>query len=61
MPDSPQITGLILAGGRARRMGGEDKGLILLNGQLHALNYLSVFASLIILGFNQSSIVSNNN
>jgi molybdopterin-guanine dinucleotide biosynthesis protein A len=28
-----QVTGLILAGGRARRMGGEDKGLLLLHGQ----------------------------
>ena len=28
-----QITGVILAGGRARRMGGEDKGLISLHGQ----------------------------
>lgn len=27
------ITGVILAGGRARRMGGIDKGLILLNGR----------------------------
>lgn len=27
------ITGVILAGGRARRMGGEDKGLIRLNGR----------------------------
>ena len=27
------ISGLILAGGRAQRMGGEDKGLVLLNGQ----------------------------
>lgn len=28
-----EITGVILAGGRARRMGGIDKGLILLNGK----------------------------
>ena len=27
------ITGIILAGGKARRMGGEDKGLIEINGQ----------------------------
>jgi molybdopterin-guanine dinucleotide biosynthesis protein A len=33
--DMPQkeITGVILAGGRAQRMGGIDKGLILLNGK----------------------------
>ena len=29
-----QITGVILAGGRARRMGGQDKGLIKLNDRL---------------------------
>jgi molybdopterin-guanine dinucleotide biosynthesis protein A len=28
-----EITGVILAGGRARRMGGIDKGLILINGK----------------------------
>jgi len=31
-PD-PEITAVILAGGKARRMGGEDKGLIELNGR----------------------------
>ena len=31
-PD-PDITAVILAGGKARRMGGEDKGLIELNGR----------------------------
>ncbi|WP_417600270.1 molybdenum cofactor guanylyltransferase MobA [Pararhodobacter oceanensis] len=30
---SPQITGVILAGGRATRMGGGDKGALLLGGQ----------------------------
>lgn len=29
---STEVNGLILAGGRARRMGGQDKGLILLSG-----------------------------
>jgi len=28
-----EITGGVLAGGRARRMGGDDKGLVLLNGR----------------------------
>lgn len=28
-----EITGVILAGGRAKRMGGQDKGLIKINGQ----------------------------
>ena len=27
-----EITGVVLAGGRARRMGGEDKGLVRVNG-----------------------------
>jgi len=31
--DKTLITGVILAGGRATRMGGQDKGLVLLNGQ----------------------------
>jgi molybdopterin-guanine dinucleotide biosynthesis protein A len=37
------ITGLILAGGQASRMGGEDKGLLLLNGKRlieHVINRL---------------------
>ncbi len=28
-----QVTGIILAGGLARRMGGVDKGLVLINGR----------------------------
>ncbi|AXK64922.1 molybdenum cofactor guanylyltransferase MobA [Burkholderia sp. IDO3] len=42
--DSPAITGLLLAGGRATRMGGADKGLQLLDGTplaLHVLRRLS--------------------
>ena len=35
-----EITGVILAGGRARRMGGEDKGLVSLNG--HAMIEYSI-------------------
>ncbi len=33
-PAREHITGVILAGGRGSRMGGEDKGLVLLNGRL---------------------------
>ncbi|MEJ2507964.1 MAG: molybdenum cofactor guanylyltransferase MobA [Gammaproteobacteria bacterium] len=33
MPIRDDITGVILAGGQARRMGGEDKGLIALGGR----------------------------
>lgn len=32
-PPLPSITGVILAGGQARRMGGVDKGLVSFNGQ----------------------------
>ena len=38
------ITGVVLAGGRARRMGGEDKGLVRVNGEpmiVHALRGLA--------------------
>ncbi len=38
------ITGVVLAGGRARRMGGEDKGLIRVDGEamvVHALRGLA--------------------
>lgn len=31
--ERPPVTGIILAGGQARRFGGEDKGLILLGGR----------------------------
>jgi len=33
MPQTTRITGLVLAGGQARRMGGMDKGLVELAGQ----------------------------
>jgi len=33
MPTHDDITGVILAGGQARRMGGEDKGLVALGGR----------------------------
>lgn len=33
MPARHEITGLVLAGGRGRRMGGADKGLVLHDGQ----------------------------
>jgi molybdenum cofactor guanylyltransferase len=33
IPDSSNITGVILAGGKGRRMGGQDKGLLPLNGK----------------------------
>lgn len=33
VPHTPDIVGLVLAGGLARRMGGQDKALLLLNGK----------------------------
>jgi molybdenum cofactor guanylyltransferase len=33
LPSRQEITGVVLAGGRGSRMGGEDKGLVLLDGR----------------------------
>lgn len=33
MNDAGKVTGIVLAGGKATRMGGNDKGLLLLNGK----------------------------
>ncbi|NJN46445.1 MAG: NTP transferase domain-containing protein, partial [Candidatus Competibacteraceae bacterium] len=38
---SMTMTGVILAGGRAQRMGGQDKGLLLLAGQPMAAHVIS--------------------
>ena len=43
-PDSTNVTGLILAGGRASRMEGQDKGLLIFNGEL----FVSIIASRLI-------------
>jgi molybdopterin-guanine dinucleotide biosynthesis protein A len=51
-----QITGLILAGGRGRRMGGADKGLTPLNGRpliSHAIERLSGQAGSLIVSANR--------
>ncbi len=42
MPHRELITGVVLAGGRARRMAGEDKGLIPLNGRAMVAYVLQV-------------------
>ncbi|MCP4288348.1 MAG: molybdenum cofactor guanylyltransferase [Gammaproteobacteria bacterium] len=42
--NSSQITAVILAGGRGRRMGGEDKGLVKLNGRPLISHILDVIA-----------------
>ena len=52
---SSKITGLILAGGLARRMNGQDKGLILYQGRPLIEHLLSAFAPQV-----QSLIISAN-
>ena len=39
-----EITGVVLAGGRGRRMGGQDKGLVEVDGQPLISRILEVFA-----------------
>jgi len=51
------ITGVVLAGGRARRMGGEDKGLVVYRGcplVAYALDALSVVTSTILINANRN-------
>ncbi len=55
--DKALITGLLLAGGRARRMGGEDKGLLPLAGQplaAWALKSLSVQVGHLLISANRN-------
>lgn len=51
------ITGVVLAGGRARRMGGEDKGLVRVNGEamvVHALNGLAPQVGTLLINANRN-------
>ena len=51
------ITGVVLAGGRARRMGGEDKGLIRVNGEAmmtHALRGLKPQVGALLINANRN-------
>ena len=50
-----QITAVILAGGRGRRMGGDDKGLVELNGRPLIKHVLAVIAPQV------SSVILNAN
>ena len=53
----PSITAIILAGGKARRMGGEDKGLILFNHKpliQHVINALKPQLNTIIINANRN-------
>lgn len=55
--DSNVITGVVLAGGRARRMGGQDKGLLTLAGQplaSHAVRRLSPQVSEVLISANRN-------
>ncbi|KMK85194.1 molybdenum cofactor guanylyltransferase MobA [Pectobacterium brasiliense] len=54
------ITGVILAGGRATRMGGHDKGLIALNGEplyLHVLSRLKAQVNEVMISANRNQAV----
>lgn len=51
------ITGVVLAGGRARRMGGEDKGLVRVDGEamvVHALRGLRPQVSTLLINANRN-------
>ena len=55
-PGPAQITGLILAGGEGRRMGGQDKGLLLLDDRplaAHALQRLAPQVSQVMISANR--------
>ncbi|HLO93179.1 MAG TPA: molybdenum cofactor guanylyltransferase MobA [Burkholderiaceae bacterium] len=55
-PGRAQITGLILAGGEGRRMGGQDKGLLLLEGRplaAHALERLAPQVQAVLISANR--------
>ena len=56
--DRPAVTGLILAGGLGRRMGGVDKGLQLLRGEpmvAHALKRLAPQVDALLINANQNA------
>lgn len=53
----PSITAIILAGGQARRMAGEDKGLILFNGKpliQHVIDILAVQVNSLLINANRN-------
>ncbi len=58
--DRAKLTGVVLAGGRARRMGGEDKGLVLFKGRplvAYALDALGAVADEILINANRNRAV----
>lgn len=59
-PSVRDITGLLLAGGRGRRMGGADKGLLLLDGKplaLHTLRRLRPQVATVLISANRNAAV----
>jgi molybdopterin-guanine dinucleotide biosynthesis protein A len=57
-PSASEITGLLLAGGRGSRMGGADKGLLLLNGEplaLHTLRRLQPQVAHVLISANRNA------
>lgn len=56
-PQSPLLTGMILAGGKARRMGGQDKGLVSYQGRpliAHVLERLEPQVHSVLINANRS-------
>ena len=57
VPPTPPLTGMILAGGKARRMGGRDKGLISYQGRpliVHVLERLEPQVHAVLINANRS-------
>ncbi|WP_236102228.1 molybdenum cofactor guanylyltransferase MobA [Methylotetracoccus oryzae] len=57
-PDRSQITGIVLAGGRARRLGGTDKGLIDCRGRplvAYAVALLQAVAGSVVINANRNA------
>lgn len=60
VPSASEITGLLLAGGRGTRMGGADKGLLLLDGEplaLHTLRRLRPQVARVLISANRNAAV----
>ena len=58
----PTVTGIILAGGEARRMGGNDKGLIPYVNQpliAHVIHHLAPQVEQLLINANRNSVINN--
>lgn len=59
-PDSENITAVVLAGGRGRRLGGQDKGLMELDGKpliKHILDLVTPQVNAVIINANRNQLV----